>query len=461
MKLGFGAMEFDINNQKNENGIIIAPAGCGKTESITNIIKNYDKIKKVLVLTHTNAGIENIEKRLKKHNISKSKCSIYTIASFCSKYVKSFKEISRASDDSYDQIYIGMNNLLSNKHIRKIIENTYSLILVDEYQDCSLIQHSLIKKISNIIDFKILGDPLQAIYDFKEASVKINEIIDVDYKLLGYMTYPWRWSNNKALGNWIMKSRKEIIKGNINIFTSLPNCVEYFLYKDYVDLQKKALNFLKLDGRKAVLFNLENQANAFCKKLGGRFYFQEEIQCKALNNITTFLDNNDSVNIVKEVINLGKLCFTNFATEFGNIIKKIDNNDFDLSKINKNKNIAELIMSLISNFSLSNVIQLLKEISSNTNLKIYRKELWTVLEILIKEVSKEKEISSKELLVNIRNSTMLNNKFKYNNIVSRILLVKGLEFDNVFLVNPNELTPELLYVAISRPTKKLIICQQS
>ena len=45
-------------------------------------------------------------------------------------------------------------------------------------------------------------------------------------------------------------------------------------------------------------------------------------------------------------------------------------------------------------------------------------------------------------------------------MVSRILLVKGLEFENVFIVNPNELTKELLYVAISRPTQTLIIAEK-
>lgn len=454
-------MEFDINNHKNDNGIIIAPAGCGKTESITNIIKNYDKKKKILVLTHTNAGIENIEKRLKKNNISMSKCSIYTIASFCSRYVNSFKMISKVTDDSYEQIYIGMNNLLDNKHIKNIVINTYSMVLVDEYQDCSLIQHSVIKKISNIIDFKIFGDPLQSIYDFNELGVKMEQIIDVDYRLLGYMTYPWRWANNnQELGNWIMKSREEILKGNLNIFQSLPSSVQYYKYDNYTDLYYRALDFLKSKGRNVILFNIENQANSFCKKLGGKFYYQEEIQCKALNNITTYLDNGDTVNIVKEIIKLGELCFTNFKTEFSNIIKKIEKNDFNLSKINKNKNVAELIMILISDFSISLLLQLLKEITSDENLKIYRKELWIVLEILIKEFAKEKEISAKELLINIRNSNTLNNKFKYNNVVSRILLVKGLEFENVLLVNPEELTPELLYVAISRPTQKLVICQK-
>ncbi len=454
-------MEYNANTQKEENGIIIAPAGCGKTESIINIVKEYKDSKKVLILTHTNAGIENIEKRLKKNNIVNSKYNIYTIASFCSRYVSCFKKLSETSDDSYEQIYIGMNNLMNNKHIQHIIQSTYSMMLVDEYQDCTLIQHDVIKNISNLIAFKVFGDPLQSIYNFENCNIKINEIINTDYKLLGNMNYPWRWDKtNQDLGKWIMQSRQKILSGDQNIFDSLPDCVEYFEYKDYIDLQKKALNFLTLEGRKVILFNVENSANAFCKKLGGRFYYQEEIQCKALNNITKYLDNNDSINIIKEIINLGKLCFTNFATEFNNIVKKVEKNDFNLSKISKNKNVAELIIKLNIEFSLSEIIELLKQININKNLKIYRKELWTVLGILIKELDREKEISAKDILINIRNSSILNNKFKYKNMVSRILLVKGLEFENVFIVNPKELTPELLYVSISRPTKKLVVAQK-
>lgn len=51
--------------------------------------------------------------------------------------------------------------------------------------------------------------------------------------------------------------------------------------------------------------------------------------------------------------------------------------------------------------------------------------------------------------------------YKYRNLVSRILLVKGLEFNTVVLVNPEKLNKELFYVAISRPTDRLIIVSKN
>ena len=61
----------------------------------------------------------------------------------------------------------------------------------------------------------------------------------------------------------------------------------------------------------------------------------------------------------------------------------------------------------------------------------------------------------------MRNNSTLNNKYKYRNLVSRILLVKGLEFNTVVLVNPEKLNKELFYVAISRPTDRLIIVSKN
>ena len=96
-------------------------------------------------------------------------------------------------------------------------------------------------------------------------------------------------------------------------------------------------------------------------------------------------------------------------------------------------------------------------IDNNSNLKLYRKELWDVMKKMLIELQTNNK-TSKETLNSIRNSN--SNSYKYKNMVSRILLVKGLEFENVFIVNPNELTKELLYVAISRPTQTLIIAEK-
>lgn len=444
----------------NKNGIIIAPAGCGKTESIVNLIKEYTGDKKILVLTHTNAGIENIERRLRKKKISTKKCNIYTIASFCSIYVTAFRVTSKIYDNSYEQIYSKMDELMNNNHIKNIIKNTYELMLVDEYQDCNLIQHSIIRKVSKLISYKIYGDPLQAIYNFEKTNIKFEHIINKDYELLENMTYPWRWKNcNYEMGNWINLSREKLIENDLNIFNSLPNGVEVFKYDNYQDLCKKAIQFSYYNGRNVILFNLENQANTFCKKLGGRFFFQEEIECKALKNLIEYIDNKNVLGIVKEFIKISKMCFTNFLTEYNNVVNKAEKNNFDFKGLKTNKELANLISTAIVEFKLQTLIEMADVIDKNTNLKLYRKELWEVLKKLLKELLANNR-TAKETLILIRNSKINNNNFKYKNMVSRILLVKGLEFENVFIVNPDELTKELLYVAISRPTQRLIIAEK-
>lgn len=51
-------MKVDIDKIKNmDNIFMIAPAGCGKTETIVDIIKEQNQNKKYLILTHTNAGV--------------------------------------------------------------------------------------------------------------------------------------------------------------------------------------------------------------------------------------------------------------------------------------------------------------------------------------------------------------------------------------------------------------------
>lgn len=417
----------------NKNGIIIAQAGCGKTESIVNLIKEYTGDKKILVLTHTNAGIENIERRLRKKKISTKKCDIYTIASFCSIYVTAFRVTSKIYDNSYEQIYSKMDELMNNNHIKNIIKNTYELMLVDEYQDCNLIQHSIIRKVSKLISYKIYGDPLQAIYNFEKTNIKFEHIINKDYELLENMTYPWRWKNcNYEMGNWINLSREKLIENDLNIFNSLPNGVEVFKYDNYQDLCKKAIQFSYYNGRNVILFNLENQANTFCKKLGGRFFFQEEIECKALKNLIEYIDNKNVLGIVKEFIKISKMCFTNFLTEYNNVVNKVEKNNFDFKGLKTNKESANLISTAIVEFKLQTLIEMADVIDKNTNLKLYRKELWEVLKKLLKELLANNR-TAKETLILIRNSKINNNNFKYKNMVSRILLVKGLEFENVFI----------------------------
>ena len=70
--------------QSKHNAAIIAPAGHGKTEMITDLVANLPGKK--LVLTHTNAGVSALTQRLTKKQISDEKYMLSTISSFCMKW---------------------------------------------------------------------------------------------------------------------------------------------------------------------------------------------------------------------------------------------------------------------------------------------------------------------------------------------------------------------------------------
>ena len=186
------------NIDYNKNGIIIAPAGYGKTEDIAVQVKMFESNKKILILTHTNVGIEELLSRIKKYSIKSNKVNIMTIASFSLKYIKMFPSISgydKKKELFDNDIYNQMNILLKNVHIREIIKNSYDQLFVDEYQDCSISQHKMIKELCDILNYKIYGDPLQSLYEFNDIPVNFDELIENDFELIGKLDYPWRWND--------------------------------------------------------------------------------------------------------------------------------------------------------------------------------------------------------------------------------------------------------------------------
>lgn len=59
---------------------VIAPAGCGKTETIVQAVSL--STERQLILTHTHAGIKSILDRLKKYKVKPALFQVETISSF-------------------------------------------------------------------------------------------------------------------------------------------------------------------------------------------------------------------------------------------------------------------------------------------------------------------------------------------------------------------------------------------
>lgn len=71
---------------------------------------------------------------------------------------------------SYDDILYYANQLLDKKEIRDRYRNRFNYVIVDEYQDTSLIQQEIIEKISSRGRRVVAGDYFQSIYEWRDAT---------------------------------------------------------------------------------------------------------------------------------------------------------------------------------------------------------------------------------------------------------------------------------------------------
>lgn len=143
-----------------QRGSITAPAGCGKTQLIAEALASHSGNRPILVLTHTNAGVTALRTRLKRAGVPSSAYRLSTIDGFAMRLIAKFParsghhpqllELNNAGSD-YPAIRESFRQLLDSGHIAAPIAATYARLLVDEYQDCSTVQHSIVSTLAALL----------------------------------------------------------------------------------------------------------------------------------------------------------------------------------------------------------------------------------------------------------------------------------------------------------------------
>ena len=211
-----------------DKSMIIAPAGYGKTYTIAEAIAAYNGHKKVLVLTHTHAGIASLREKFREKEISSSRYHLDTICSFALNLTKIYhikkEEIPSESDVNAMFLFAleHATKILRAKPIKDFLKTKYDHLIIDEYQDCSITQHQMILEIASVIKTHLLGDPLQGIFGFAgEAIVDFHDgTFDPFKENSQILDTPWRWINagNANLGQDLAAIRRKLIEGgDINL----------------------------------------------------------------------------------------------------------------------------------------------------------------------------------------------------------------------------------------------------
>jgi len=451
--------------------LVVAAAGCGKTELIARAILECSEGPQ-LVLTHTHAGVRALRDRLRLKRAPPSSYAVDTIAGFSLRYAASFPRLSGGcvpepcTSDDWLCVYEAASRCIHQRHIRDILKRSYAGVFVDEYQDCTKRQHELISALCELLPTRIVGDPLQGIFEFSKDDPLVNWASDVYpvFNRLGDLDEPHRWrQTNPALGHWLLGARNCLLSGQpIHVRDGGPvKWVDVANPKTRQACQIRTC--LGLLGNRhdsiAVLRKWPQQAHATSKVLKGSFRSMEEVECRDLLAWCERVQAATGLERASLVVKCALACMTKkpqALDELGRILEEGQfPGDHKLKKLAPLKSVLREIADTGAWLAVSKAFRIIAQMPEVT---LHRKELYREM---VKATSTHEESSKSPLRSTawrIRDGSRRFGRFVDPRVVSRTTLVKGLEFDHVVLVDAGDFDDaKNLYVALTRGAKSLTV----
>lgn len=466
--------------------MIIAPAGYGKTHTIVDCLEQFQfEDKKILILTHTHAGIASIKTKIIDRKINSKIYEINTICSFTLNLALAYIPESLLPDDSdmdkkYQKAQSFAIQLLAAKPIKSVLQAKYEHIIVDEYQDCDTSQHQLIDMLSKIVKTHILGDHMQGIFGFNGTSVDLNSSMFDDYREhLQTLNTPWRWNNAgaKELGEEILHIR---------------NLLER---KDHIDLrQYQHIQFVETQ-RNDLYWHRKSDHDTPPEIITLlRHYLSDKHKGNVLIIHPLSFNKDSRISLTKTLYNLGILesiddsdfydTVNAFESKSGNdLIASIksflqttcaasvldnwlhdDGSTVDVRKKEKQPTllkIKEIISPLKSQKSASLILSTIYQLRQLFNLRVIRNDVYYTIERVLIDACR-RNISLSESLKHNRDVVRRIGRNITGKYIGTTLLTKGLECETVIVLNAHQFPDEKhLYVALSRCSKRLIVASDS
>lgn len=456
------------------NAYIVAPAGHGKTEMIVDLV--IASSGKSLLLTHTNAGVEALKKRLKKRNVDGKKFSISTIAGFCMRWCAAYPATSNTygtkfgDKDFYQKCYAGATTIFSSEWSRDVIKSTYSNVIVDEYQDCIIDQHNIFLNLSKSVPVYVLGDPLQAIFGWAGKLVSWNNL---EFEKVEIDTYPWRWhETNPELGQFLQEIRTPLLPSldghrvSLSVKSDLQN-PSIKIISSAEGAEWKFLNSLRRYSRVLYITKWPEQQKDLCKKTKGIFQNDEPQSLSELFDIAKSLDEFNAEDQVALIYKFLPLCVNHVNEELGAYGIHIQNGDYNFSRIKKHPGFGVLVNNVLNSHAIDDIYNVLNWVKNTPVFTIYRIELFNEL-LRALSYAKNSGCTIEDAARQIRTEPKLQRQYSgFKFLSSRTVLSKGLEFDCVVIDASRQVKASDrycatdFYVALTRATKAIYIITDS
>jgi UvrD-like helicase family protein len=450
-------------------GSVVAPAGCGKTDCIADVVKAAGGPAKCLVLTHTLAGVDSLRQRLKEKDVSLHRTDLETIAGWSLRFVAAFPRRSGLGTreplgEEWPAVYAAATQLIRGGFVTGVLKASYQRVLVDEYQDCTVEQHALILALSQHLPTCVFGDPLQAIFGFRNEQLANWKTVTTDFPQIGALKEPWRWKRveNDKLGCWLIGIRDQLEQLNRVDLAAAPRCVSRIIPQSLTkqDLLKANLSAgrsVKLRGTETLIVIGDKASELIRGSLAAKLKCCaiEPVACQTLGSFLEEIEACTGRDRLTAVLDLAAGAMSGLArAAFERRVVRLAGGWKPRNKVTEAERAA---LDLLASNELAHVLSLLECLRRRSGVVAFRRELLSAVQNTLRLVVRGEHPTLAEAAWHVQNKMRHAGRRLAQRSVGSTLLVKGLQFDHAIIVAPEKLSRNDLYVALTRASRTITV----
>lgn len=461
----------EIDLRTINRGLVVAPAGCGKTQLITDALGRHDGTKPILVLTHTNAGVAALRWRLEKAGVKPAGYRAATLDGFAIRLISTFPQrsghdprIVNGARPNYEAIRDAAARLVAAGHVHDILAASYERLFVDEYQDCSIRQHALVTWLAQSLPTAIVGDPFQSIFGFGN-----DRLADWEKEVIGFfpvvaeLTIPWRWNNAGAsdLGVWLLSIRDELSRGAPIDLRMAPAAVQWIQLDGLRDdALRLAAASVEAPGDTKVLIIGDSTDPRGQRRFARQIDGAVTVEAVDLRDLTDFGASLDlgRPDALSAVADFAENLMSNFSG--ADLVRSIG-----LARAGTlGRPLSAMEQAAIAfeaTRSFAAVADLLVAINRAGGVRCYRPAVLAAAQRALQLAGSLDGPSFRDATVTIREQSRLVGRPLARRSVGSTLLLKGLEADVSVILNAGPLNARNLYVAMTRGSRRVLVCYPS
>ena len=375
------------------------------------------------MLTHTHSGVNAIRTRLQHRGVPREKFEVATIAGWGLRWASAYPHLAGTIFDlptgaEWQRVEEAAIELLQRRAVRDVLRRSFSGVFVDEYQDCNRRQHQIVMALADVLPCRLLGDPLQGIFEFAGPTVQWEEDIVPSFERLADLTTPHRWLNaNPALGEWISELRAKFIAGASIDMGAMPVTWSPLTPQNQLEVCRRAAG--DTDQTVVALGKWESDCHDFASRTGGLFGSMETLDCKRLVDFMKALDRERTgYRQAIEFFRFACDCITGIETPLTPFVDRYKQGSVPrVDQLTTTRRVIQALNRVVEQPCARSLVDAARAIETYPGTRVFRRELWNEMKTTLLTFRRGGQASLAETAWYVRDRSRRNGRRSENHVV--------------------------------------------